>query len=444
MKQNFEDDVWYIKNFNIESGRINPTNPINKFDFSDFYTHKEDAKLYIKYLIYNTYLAGETIAKRLYVLKDFFNYIGNKNINDLTRNDFLEYLNSLTGSNRNYDMKIKHLRMYNQFLIQKGILSEYLLLSSDTKSTHYEYRFSEVDDFVIEQIFLCFDEWEEYMKLLFLLIYCTGMRISEACSIKRKSLKEINKRYFLTFYQVKMRKYVDGEIPKFLYNLLISYEEKTNKYKNEYLILNTKHEQCKYSNTRQYFKRIMIKYGIKNKDGSSYEFKAHDYRHTLAGKMLENNTPIQFIQEQLHHNSIEMTKVYLEYTEEKKLNEIKKIVNSFGEESPITLTDTTIFTDEELQAELMRKELNTQILPMGICNQPVIYGTCNSSNSCLHCNHFRTTRDFLNVHKNQLKEIQEALKIAEINNFEIRIPQYKKDIEALEKIINSLEGKVND
>lgn len=440
MKQDFKDDVWYVENFNIEPERINPTNPINKFDFSEFYIHKEDAKSYIRYLICNTYLAGDTIAKRLYVLKDFFNYIGNKNINDLTRNDFIGYLDCLNGSDKNHDIKMKHLRMYNQFLIQKGILSEYLLLPSDVKSTHYEYKFSKVDDFVIEQIFLCLDEWEEYMKLLFLLIYSTGMRISEACSVKRKSLKEINGRYFLTFYQVKMRKYVDGEIPEFLYRLLISYEEKTNEYKNEYLILNTQHRHCKYSNTRQYFNRIMTRYNIKNKDGSDYEFRAHDYRHTLAGKMLEKDIPIQFIQEQLHHNSVEMTKVYLEYTEEKKLNEIKKIVNSFGEESPITLTDITIFTDEELQAELMRKELNTQILPMGICNQPAIYGACDSSNSCLHCNHFRTTKDFLNIHKNQLKELQEALKIAETNNFVIRIPQYKRDIEALEKIIKSLEG----
>lgn len=443
MKQNFEENIWYIKNFDIEKERINPTNPINKFDFSEFHAHKEDAKLYIKYLICNTYLAGDTISKRLYILKDFFNYIGDKDITDLTRDDFLCYLDAFKENDRNYDIKMKHLKMYNQFLIQKGILSKYLLLSSDARSTHYEYKFSEVDDFVIEQIFLCLDEWEEYMKLLFLLVYCTGMRISEACSVKRKSLKEINGRYFLTFYQVKMRKYVDGEIPKFLYELLKHYEEETDKYKNEYLILNTKYTQCKYSNTRQYFQRIMKRYYIKNKDGSDYEFKAHDYRHTLAGKMLENNIPIQFIQEQLHHNSIEMTKVYLEYTEEKKLNEIKKIVNSFGEEAPITLTDTTIFTDEELQAELMRKELNTQILPMGICNQPAIYGVCDSSNSCLHCNHFRTTKDFLNIHKNQLKELKKALTIAETNGFAIRIPQYKKDIEALENIIKSLEEENN-
>lgn len=439
MKQNYQDDIWYVKNFNIEPERINPTNPINKFDFSDFYIHKEDAKLYIKYLICNTYLAGETIAKRLYILKDFYNYIGNKNINDLTRNDFLGYLDTLNGSDKNHDIKMKHLRMYNQFLIQKGILSDYLLYSSDAKNTNYDYKFSEVDDFVIEQIFLCLDEWEEYMKLLYLLIYCTGMRISEACSVKRRCLREVNGRYFLTFYQVKMRKYVDGEIPKFLYELLKQYEEETDNYKNEYLILNTKHVQCKYSNTRQYFQRLMKKYRIKNKDGTDYEFRAHDYRHTLAGKMLANNIPIQFIQEQLHHNSIEMTKVYLEYTEEKKLTEIKKIVNAFGEEAPITLTGNNIFTEGELQAELMRKELNSQILPMGICNQPTIYGICDSCNSCLHCNHFRTTKEFLYIHKNQLKETEEALLIAENNGFAIRIPQYKKDIEALKNIINSLE-----
>ena len=52
------------------------------------------------------------------------------------------------------------------------------------------------------------------------------------------------------------------------------------------------------------------KYGIG--DGT-YQFKSHDYRHTLASSFYDEGVSIQTIRDYLGHNNENMTKQYIDY-----------------------------------------------------------------------------------------------------------------------------------
>ncbi|MBS2904849.1 tyrosine-type recombinase/integrase, partial [Klebsiella pneumoniae] len=116
----------------------------------------------------------------------------NKNIADQTYNirlfevsDFFEYCISIGVIN------------YNHIYIEYDILKSSLRVKGDI-----------VEQQVIEQILNHSSDIPENYFLMFLILYCCGMRVSEVCILKIGCLRKDENGYYIVFYMQKMKKEV--------------------------------------------------------------------------------------------------------------------------------------------------------------------------------------------------------------------------------------------
>lgn len=439
----FDLDEWDLNNFKLSKERLNESRFRTniKFDKIKFDTNKRLVKKYIWHLLVNTDIVFGTIDNILSKLSVVLNYFENKPLNQITRDDVISFYEWLE---KTYTRGV----MYNEFIYRSIALFEYLELQNYIDTTYfniqdtkknitYKHKETSVDKYVINQIFNILNKVEINLSLIFLTIYCTGMRVSEACQIKRQCLGKTNNSFFITFYSQKMKKDVTNVIPESLYKLLDLYRKSIPK-NQENLFISITGTAFQAGTFSEKLKEVFLEHDIKNADGSNYIFKAHDYRHTMGAKMMDRNIPFQFIQEQLHHESPEMTVSYIEYTNKKKIRKMNEFIDIKGEDAPIKVK--TKLSDDEAYAEYMRSYINAQILPNGVCAKPVKLGKCPHANSCLNCSEFRTSLADLSIHKAQLYKVNEYIQIAEENSWIMQVESNKIIKQNLEKIIAKLES----
>ena len=80
-----------------------------------------------------------------------------------------------------------------------------------------------------------------------------------------------------------------------------------------------------------------------------------------------------------------------------------------------------------------------QILSNGICTSPLKIGACPHYEACLNCEFFLTNIDYLELHKQQLADIEKKIPLYESNGWNINLETARKQRDSLRKIIHSLE-----
>ena len=178
---------------------------------------------------------------------------------------------------------------------------------------------------------------------------------------------------------------------------------------------------------------------VKNADGTPYVFKPHDLRHWMAKQMYDENIPAQFIQEQLHHASPEMTMAYVEFMNRRKAEKMRKFVDMNGKESPIAPMDDRKCADDWHYADYVSKNMNVTVLPNGLCTRPKKLGPCGSANSCLTCPEFRTSMEDLQTHKDHLERLDVFIRTADKNGWADQAKESRIIREHLKRIICALE-----
>ena len=90
---------------------------------------------------------------------------------------------------------------------------------------------------------------------------------------------------------------------------------------SEYVFVNPETNEP-YNNITISFRNLMNKADIKN-------LRFHDFRHTVATRLVEKGTPLPVVKELLGHSKIETTMRYVHTTEEQKLNAME-VLNSYN------------------------------------------------------------------------------------------------------------------
>ena len=206
------------------------------------------------------------------------------------------------------------LQFYN-FLVVKGYLKkipfrhEYYL----QKEMH-GHNDRSVPERIYTEILSKLAEFPEHLRLMFLHLWCTGIRGSEVCTLTGGDYEEKNGDYWLKVYQVKMKTYKRVPIPEALYKLVQVYKKKYQIGPEEYLFKSKKGGAFQYATLRYQ----MLKYCEKNKiaDGE-YIFRSHDYRHNLATLYYDNGISLQTVRDYLGHEYEEMTRQYVDYMPKK-------------------------------------------------------------------------------------------------------------------------------
>ena len=119
---------------------------------------------------------------------------------------------------------------------------------------------------------------------------------------------------WIQVYQYKMKNYKKVPIPLALYKLMKVYIRKNGILPEEYVFQNSTGGAYLYGTFRKQMMKYCEKYGIG--DGT-YQFKSHDYRHTLATMFYDDGTSIQSVRDYLGHDFEEMTQQYIDYMPKK-------------------------------------------------------------------------------------------------------------------------------
>jgi hypothetical protein len=145
---------------------------------------------------------------------------------------------------------------------------------------------------------------------------------------------------------------------------------------------------------------------IRDASGQPVKITAHQFRHTLGTRMINNEVSLDVVQRMLDHGSPEMTARYATWALE----------------------------------NLARAK---QTLPNGYCGLP-LQQTCPHPNACLTCDSFLTTSEFLPSHRDQLTRTERLIAQAEADGRQ-RLVEMNDPIRlSLIRIIDGLDALEDD
>ena len=156
-----------------------------------------------------------------------------------------------------------------------------------------------------EELNIFFDACENYeYKTIFMLIYGTGLRISEAVNLRVEDIDSTNMRLFVRNGKGERERYT--VLPKASLEMLRKYYKMYNpKHPEGYMFLNEYGNPLKVERLRVFFRRYRRKAKI------SEDFIVHSLRHSFATKLVEEGVPLVQVKELLGHSCIRSTMTYV-------------------------------------------------------------------------------------------------------------------------------------
>jgi integrase len=181
---------------------------------------------------------------------------------------------------------------------------------------------------------------------------------------------------------------------------------------------------------------------VRDAAGQPVKITAHQFRHTVGTRMINNEVPLDIVQRMLDHGSPEMTARYAtikDRTLRREWQRFQQRVDIRGELIP--LPDTGTMSDAAWALENLARAKQT--LPNGYCGLP-LQQTCPHPNACLTCDSFLTTAEFLPQHRDQLTRTEQLIAAAETAGRQ-RILDMNEPVRLnLIRIIDGLETLEND
>lgn len=318
----WQANVWFLERFHFSKERMNPSKPIELVSFKEV-TNLENQKIlqkYLRYLFGITDLCISTIRIKLLELRTFLVYFNGeeKPIYEVEAEKIQKYLEGIRDQNTREataNGRIFMILQFYNFLVVKGYLKkipfrhEYYLQKE--VRVHNDRS---VPEGVYTEILSKLAEFPEHLRLMFLHLWCTGIRGSEVCTLTGDGYEEKDGDYWLKIYQVKMKTYKRIPIPEALYKLVQVYKKKYQIGPEEYLFQNQTGDAFRYGTFRYQMLKYCEKYQIAN---GEYIFKSHDYRHNLATLYYDSGISLQAVRDYLGHEYEEMTRQYVDYMPKK-------------------------------------------------------------------------------------------------------------------------------
>ena len=253
---------------------------------------------YYNYLKYELCLENKSIITYINDLKvfDLFLEDSSLSIDSLKEEDLLDFLVYIDDKSvATKSQFISVLKSFFTFLYNKSYKSEnistYLVIPKKEERL--------VSFLTIEEVYLLIDECETLLdRLIILILFKTGIRVSELINIKSNDLN-INELSIKIHGKGNKERIVlfDNEVK----DLLIDYFN-VNKIVDYVFIKDGKNIN------RFYVYELLQK--LKDKAGLKKKVYPHILRHSFATYMLENGTDLRLLQVMLGHSDINTTTIY--------------------------------------------------------------------------------------------------------------------------------------
>ena len=258
-----------IKSYSIDLKQFENFNNENNFDWQS----KSAIEIYIESL--HTQFQPKSVKRKIASIKAFFHYLE---------------LEEILEINPFHKIQIKY---KEPFILPKTIplknietIISFAYLNYKKANTNYAKKTRLRNALILE------------------LLFATGMRISELCTLK---IEQID----LTEYIIKI--YGKGSKERLIQICNHNVQELLQKYikeraqdisNNDYLLINRLHNRL----SEQSVRNMITNYA--KQSGITLHITPHMFRHSFATLLLEEDVDIRYIQQMLGHSSITTTQIY--------------------------------------------------------------------------------------------------------------------------------------
>lgn len=399
----FERDIWESSHFNLRGSRFNFATAHSRFYFEKLQNphNKTLIKKYILYQFSDTDHSFGTISEQFSVLSAVAAELGSLKFKDADKTfwtNYLAKLNTRFEKTNSFNRIIYILGMFYSFGTQRKYWPNAPVRFNDFRQrSHYHYEDTGLAPEIRTQIFACLSDLDPVYYNMFLLLYYSGMRGSEAACFKMNGLIDCGTEKHIRYYQSKMKKEVEQVIVPSVYQHLNEYRKKiiAENPDETYLFARAPGKPVFTSTFRDAVNAVLENHNVCYSDGTKYIFRIHTLRHDFAVRMLKDGVPFISVQQTLHHKSPEMTVQYAQAEEEQRKKKYAEYLKKMNPDLPAE--EKTV--DENVH---WMRYMISQVLPNGYCSLPVKLGTCPNANKCLFCDKFRTSAAFLKVLQLQL------------------------------------------
>lgn len=275
---------------------------------------------FIKYLSNEKRYPNTTTSSYKKDLDNYYGFLELKHINYKTINKdeirlYLKYLDELKYSKSTISRILSSLRNFYSFLIKEEVVNYNIFKTiKNPKKDKKLPNFLQSDE--LEKIFDSIDSSTDLglrNRLIFELLYATGLRVSELSNLKlnniNKSTKEIKvvgkgNKERITYYGEYAELYLNDYLNTSRVNLL------KNK-KSDYLLINNQGGHLTSRGIEDIVNKVVEHAAIK------HHISPHVLRHTFATDLLNNGADLKSVQELLGHESLSTTQIYTHITNER-------------------------------------------------------------------------------------------------------------------------------
>ena len=242
---NWQACIWYMDRFQFDKSRINASSPVKSLSFINIH-EKENRwylQLYAKYLVGISDLSLSNIRNKISFISQFLQYLDgrSKKVTELDMQDIVDYLSVLDESDIKYstfNRYVTHVHTFLQFLKMKNIEVLKFYPERFLKKGFPEHNERSVPEKTIAHLIKELPTFPEHLQLMYLILFCTGIRKSEVCTIKSGAFYSQGNESWMRIYQSKMRREKVIPIPSILVELVNDYEKKHGIKNGEYLFKN--------------------------------------------------------------------------------------------------------------------------------------------------------------------------------------------------------------
>lgn len=317
---NWDANIWYLERFSFNDGRVNPAREIERITFNQI---SDDNRTLLKdYMKYQIGIAQrtslQTIRCQYYDIVIFLKYCDAEkwSLTEVDAERMEKYIASVDAEDiqaESYNHRIISVaRLFDYMKSKKLVEREPLQFDYYLKTVHVKHNDRTVSIENQKQVLKKLKHLPLYLRLMFLNLWCEGIRVCELCVIKAGMYRWDGQDAWLKLYQNKMKKEKCIPIPVELYKIMKKYIEDTGIKADEYVFQNKKGGAYDAGTFTKQMKRELKKAGL-----MEYDFKAHDFRHTIGTSLNKDyNVSIEAIREFLGHNSSDMTKQYIDFVPE--------------------------------------------------------------------------------------------------------------------------------
>lgn len=233
--------------------------------------------------------------------KDVMKYF-NKSLEEVTTEELRNYLMKYLKEEKN--LSERSVNYYNSVI---RFLYEVTMdkLINKKQLPMYRKRRKMKDVITKEELSTFFNACDNYMyKTIFMMIYGSGLRISEAVNLKIEDIDSKKMRILVRAGKGGKERYT--VLPKTTLEMLRKYYKMYKpKHKDGYIFLNREGKILKVERTRVFFRRYRKEAKIDEK------FVVHSLRHSFATDLIERGATILEVKELMGHSNIRSTMEYI-------------------------------------------------------------------------------------------------------------------------------------